>query len=134
MDSPQPASSAAVAGRFSLNHLNGNAAQWLADIDADYGTLAEIQRRIEGITAADDDKLRALAEFLRRIFLSEQQLKPLVDSAITEIRNMQIKGDALIRRLEALRDLFRLTPPPPAAPPLPAGARVTRIVCSDGLV
>lgn len=51
-----------------------NTAQWLADIDADYDTLNEIQQRIEGITAQDDDKLRALTDFLRRDDVKDEKL------------------------------------------------------------
>ncbi len=100
---------------------------------ADYEILTEVQRRIEGITAQDDDKLRALAEFLRRVFLSEPQLPPSADASITEIRNMRIEGEPLIIRLDALRERHRLNPQEPAAPPRARAARVTRIVCSDGL-
>lgn len=71
---------------------------------------------------------------LRRVFLSEPQLPPPADSAITEIRNMRIDGAALIARLEALRERYRLNPPDPVPSPAPAAARITRIVCSDALL
>lgn len=37
---------------------------WLRDIDADYGALSAIARRVKNIGADDDDKLRALKDFL----------------------------------------------------------------------
>lgn len=70
---------------------------------------------------------------LRRVFLSEPHLPPSADASITEIRNMRIEGAALIIRLEALRERYRLNPQEPTPTPLPAAVRVTRIVCSDGL-
>ena len=41
-------------------------ADWLADLDADFAVLSDIRARIADITAADDDKLRALRELLER--------------------------------------------------------------------
>lgn len=41
-------------------------AEWLADLDADFAVLRDIRERISDITAADDDKLRTLREFLDR--------------------------------------------------------------------
>ena len=70
-------------------------------------------------------------DILRRVFLVE--LPPPAADAVTEIRNLHIEGTALIRRLEALRERYNLDPPQPADPPMPAAARITRIVCSDGL-
>lgn len=51
-----------------------NTTEWLADIDADYQTLTEIQRRIADITPQDDDKLRALTQFLRRDDVIDKKL------------------------------------------------------------
>ena len=41
-------------------------AKWHADLDADFAVLRDIRERITDITAADDDKLRALRELLDR--------------------------------------------------------------------
>ena len=92
-----------------------------------------LSRARETLDAAE---YTARIETLRRVFLSELQLPAPADSAITEIRNMRIDGAALIARLEALRERYRLNPPDPApAPtPTPAAARITRIVCSDALL
>ena len=69
---------------------------------------------------------------LRRIFLGD--LTPQVENALTEIRNMRIEGLALVRRLEALRERYRLNPPEDATDSQPPEPQVIRIVCSDGLV
>ena len=68
-------------------------------------------------------------ETLRRIFLGA--LSPQVESALSEIRNMKIEGAALVTRLEALRERYRLNPPDTSEEtPQP---QVVRVVCSDGL-
>ena len=69
---------------------------------------------------------------LRSIFLGD--LSPQVENALTEIRNMRIEGLALVRRLEALRERYRLNPPEDATDSQPPEPQVIRIVCSDGLV
>ena len=69
---------------------------------------------------------------LRRIFLGD--LTPQVENALTEIRNMRIEGLALVRRLEALRERYRLNPPDDSTDSQPPEPQVIRIVCSDGLV
>ena len=69
---------------------------------------------------------------LRRIFLGD--LTPQVENVLTEIRNMRIEGLALVRRLEALRERYRLNPPEDATDSQPPEPQVIRIVCSDGLV
>ena len=69
---------------------------------------------------------------LRRIFLGD--LSPQVENALTEIRNMRIEGLALVRRLEALRERYRLNPPDDSTDSQPPEPQVIRIVCSDGLV
>ena len=73
-----------------------------------------------------------MIETLRRIFLGD--LSPQVESALTEIRNMRIEGLALVRRLEALRERYRLNPPDDSSDSQPPEPQVIRIVCSDGLV
>jgi hypothetical protein len=47
---------------------------------------------------------------------------------------MEFTGSLLIRRLEALRDRYRLNPPEPDETAAPtADAEVVRTICSDGL-
>ena len=70
-------------------------------------------------------------ETLRRIFLGD--LPPAIESQLTEIRGMQITGPALLTRLRALRERYRLNPPGQFDSAIPA-PRLIRIVCSDGLV
>jgi len=70
-------------------------------------------------------------EILRRIFLGD--LPSAVEGQLTEIRSMQITGPALLRRLRALRERYRLNPPGQFDSAVPA-PRIIRIVCSDGLV
>ena len=67
---------------------------------------------------------------LRRIFLGE--LPSRAESRLTEIRSLQLTGSALLTRLQALRERYRLSVPESAdqGPPTPS---VIRIVCSDGL-
>ena len=48
-----------------------------------------------------------------------------------DVRDLQIEGDALIRRLEALRNTYRLNPP--EAEVTDREPEVIRIVCSEGL-
>lgn len=69
---------------------------------------------------------------LRAIFLNE--LSDPVDRALTDIRNLKLGGETLVRRLEALRERFRLNPPREAEMDGTAAPEVVRIVCSDGLV
>ncbi len=40
--------------------------RWMDDLDADHGVLSGVLSRVSGITAEDDDKLRALRDFLER--------------------------------------------------------------------
>ena len=71
-------------------------------------------------------------ETLRRIFLGD--LSPQVENALTEIRNMRLEGQVLLRRLEALRVRYRLNPPDDSDQTQTSEPQVVRIVCSDGLV
>jgi len=66
---------------------------------------------------------------LRMIFLDH--VPPRVEAALRDVRELQIEGDALIRRLEALRNTYRLNPPEEEA--TDREPEVIRIVCSDGL-
>lgn len=71
-------------------------------------------------------------ETLRRIFRGD--LSPQVESALTEIRRMNVEGNILVRRLEALRERYRLNPPDTTYDTGAREPQVIRIVCSDGLV
>ena len=71
-------------------------------------------------------------DILRRVFVNSP-LQPQVDRAATEIRNLGVEGEALVRRLEALRERYRINPADAPQPDAPA-PRIMRIVCSDGLV
>ena len=67
---------------------------------------------------------------LRRIFL--EGVSPRVENHLTEIRNLRLAGPALLTRLNALRQRYRLNPPEDSGQ-TPASPQVIRIVCSDGL-
>ena len=67
---------------------------------------------------------------LRRIFLGE--LPSQVESHLTDIRSLQLTGSALLIRLHALRERYRLSVPESTDQGAPAPS-VIRIVCSDGL-
>ena len=67
---------------------------------------------------------------LRRIFLGD--LPAQVESYLTEIRRLQLSGPALLIRLQALRERFRLTVPENIEQTT-LTPQVIRIVCSDGL-
>ena len=69
---------------------------------------------------------------LRAIFLKD--VSDPVDRALTEIRNLKLEGETLVRRLEALRERFRLNPPRETDSDAPQTPEVVRIVCSDSLV
>ena len=86
-------------------------------------------RIAEGQAAPSD---AARVRTLRRIFTAS--LAPPIERALTEIRNMKIEGVVLVRRLEALRERYRLNPPDDAADTAGMEPQVIRIVCSDGLV
>jgi len=68
---------------------------------------------------------------LQQIFLDH--LPTAVLSELNEVRRMEMSGGALVRRLEALRERYRLQPPDPSSTGT-ASTEVVRIVCSDGLV
>jgi hypothetical protein len=79
---------------------------------------------------ADDQEELSRIQVLRRIFLDS--LPTRVVEALQDIRDVQLEGEALIRRLEALRARYRLNPPEEdEAEDLEP--QVIRIVCSDGL-
>jgi len=70
---------------------------------------------------------------LQRIFLDHIPGNVLAELA--EVRKMQLEGLGLARRLEALRQHFKLNPPDPDdTEDQLASAEVIRTICSDGLV
>ena len=69
-------------------------------------------------------------EALRRIFRGS--VSATVENHLTEIRNLQLTGPALITRLNALRQRYRLNPPEDEGQ-IPPSPQVIRIVCSDGI-
>ena len=73
----------------------------------------------------------AQIDILRRIFLGD--LPASVESHLTEIRSLQLTGSAMLTRLRALRERYRLNPRDESAQPSPT-QQVIRVVCSDGLV
>ena len=77
----------------------------------------------------DVTELRRI-EVLRQIFLDN--LPARVESALQDVRDLQIEGDGLVRRLEALRIAHRLNPPEDGEAE-EQDPEVIRIVCSDGL-
>ena len=81
--------------------------------------------------AGDDKGLSGRIDVLRRIFLSE--VSSQVESALGNIRDMQLEGRSLVTRLEALRERYRLNPPDEADLARNVEPQVIRIVCSDGL-
>ena len=79
----------------------------------------------------DNDEIRRI-EALRQIFLD--QLPPRVLASLRDIRDLQLEGTGLIRRLEALRMTYRLNPPDEGEDdPSSQEPQVIRIVCSEGL-
>lgn len=70
---------------------------------------------------------------LQRIFLDHLPSNVLAELA--EVRKMQLEGLGLVRRLEALRQHFKLNPPDPDEEQAESpSAEVIRTICSDGLV
>jgi hypothetical protein len=80
----------------------------------------------------DTDELRRI-DALRQIFLDN--VPPRVMAALRDIRDLQLEGSGLIRRLEALRHTYRLNPPEEGDDAdADQEPQIIRIVCSDGLV
>ena len=68
---------------------------------------------------------------LRRVFLRE--LPSHVENQLTEIRSLQLTGSALLTRLQALRERYRLSVADSTTDQAAFTPRVIRVVCSDGL-
>ena len=78
----------------------------------------------------DKDELLRIA-VLRRIFLDH--LPTRIAARLRDIRDLQLEGEVLIRRLEALRSTYRLNPPDEDDEGDTSEPQVIRIVCSDEL-
>ena len=80
---------------------------------------------------------RTEAEELKRIGILQQvfldHLPPNVLAELNEVRRMEITGYQLVRRLEAIRERYRLNPSDVSNAPT-IDMTVMRIICSDGLV
>ena len=61
-------------------------------------------------------------------------LPSTVVADLEDVRRVDLRGDDLIRRLEALRERHRLQPAQEEADDASPAVEVIRIVCSDGLV
>lgn len=79
----------------------------------------------------DADELKRIG-VLQQIFLGDLPARAV--EVLNEMRRMEIAGDGLVRRLEALRALHRLNPPDEEDGADVQEVGVLRIVCSDGLV
>ena len=93
-----------------------------------------VSRQLNIITrkAKEDlDEARRI-DVLRRIFMGD--LSSQAENAMSEIRTMRLEGQALLIRLEALRERYRLHLPDDSDQAQPQEQEVVRIVCSDGLV
>jgi len=80
----------------------------------------------------DDAEYLKQIEVLRQIFLDH--LPSGVLEALRDSTEAGLRGDSLLRRLEALRERFRLNPPESGGAGATAEPSVIRIVCSEGLV
>ena len=91
-----------------------------------------ISRHLNIISNLSEPTEHAAIDTLRQIFLGD--LSPQIESALTDVRNMRLEGQPLVRRLEALRERYRLNPVDVDERQQSNEAQVIRIVCSDGLV
>ena len=91
-----------------------------------------ISRQLNIARSLSEPSEQRAIDTLRRIFLGD--VSPQVESALSDVRNMRLDGQALVRRLEALRERYRLNPVEVDARPRRNETQVVRIVCSDGLV
>ena len=91
-----------------------------------------ISKHLNIVRNLSEPSEHAAIDTLRRIFLGD--LSPQIESALTDVRNMRLEGQPLVRRLEALRERYRLNPVEAAGRRQSNETQVVRIVCSDGLV
>ncbi|MGI8912688.1 MAG: hypothetical protein ACR2JY_02670 [Chloroflexota bacterium] len=79
----------------------------------------------------NEDELRRIS-ILQQAFLD--YLPSYVVADLDDVRRLDLRGDALMRRLEAMRERHRLQPPADSSDDTPSPpAEIIRIVCSDGL-
>lgn len=89
--------------------------------------------RVAHEDASEDADEQRRIDLLQRIFLDHVQSN--VQAELAEVRKMELTGHALIVRLEALRQRFKLNPPDlDDEEPDTSEIQITRIICSDGLV
>lgn len=128
-DTNQRVTAAYQQARLDLQSRLGKARKSLADTKL----RRYLKRRFRSLREhhkGNDEELRRIG-VLERIFPDEAP--PKVAEALEEMRRPGIEGDGLIRRLEALRALYRLNPPGNEDGAGPAEVGVLRIVCSEGL-
>ena len=100
----------------------------------DTRTRRYVSRQLTILSKESTDDQQRLTEIgvLRRIFTSN--VSPQVQTALSDIQTLGLQGDALLTRLHALRERYRLNPPDIAEPTPTPAVEVIRIVCSDGLI
>ena len=91
-----------------------------------------VSRQLNIVRNLSESTEHGVIDTLRQIFLGD--LSPQIESALSDVRNMRLEGQALVRRLEALRERFRLNPASGDSRPRSNETQVVRIICSDGLV
>lgn len=87
--------------------------------------------RIVASELRDNSDMLKRIEILRRIF-SENPVLGQADLQLESIRKESVQGEALIRRLEVIRQHYRLNPP--GEDVRAESSEVIRVVCSDGLL
>ncbi len=92
--------------------------------------LARELKLLREAAGTDPEELKR-AGALQQIFVGHLPASVLAE--LNEARRMETTGPALARRLEAIRERYRLNPPE-ANGGQPTEVDVMRIVCSDGLV
>ncbi len=114
-----------------------HAEQWIADLDADHQLLSDLYQRAQAIEPEDDDKLRALREFLDRpdvaagklLIFSEAEttIDYLYEQLNPDGRNRQIARLTGRNRKEAQDIVQRFSPdsnPPPGGRRIAAPIRI----------
>ena len=91
-----------------------------------------VSRQLNIVRNLSEPTDHAAIDTLRQIFLGD--LSPQIESALSDVRNMRLEGQTLVRRLEALRERYRLNPVDVDERQQSGETQVIRIVCSDGLV
>jgi len=87
-------------------------------------------KKLRDAFRGNDDELRRIG-IMQQIF--EAPLPPRATDALTDLCRLNLQGETLLLRLEALREHYRLALPGDGnSGGEPAG--VLRIVCSEGLV